>query len=123
MSDILQIIPLKNNLFTDYRENEIRKKIVERLHELNMVNDKYKLDNEFLTFLVNLIEFLVEKKDKINKKEMVLSIMRDKFSATEEEIDLISRNIDYLANHKAIKKVSYYKLFKVSISEYFRKKS
>ena len=35
MSDILQVIPLKNNLFTDYRENEIRKKIIERLHELN----------------------------------------------------------------------------------------
>jgi hypothetical protein len=122
MSDILQIIPLKNNLFTDYREAEVKKQIVQRIHELGMMTEKYKLDSEFLTFLVNIIEYLVQKKDKIDKKQLALAIMREQFNATPDDIDLLSRNIDYLANNKVIKKVSFYKLFKVSIKEWLTKK-
>lgn len=122
MTDILKVIPLKNNLYTDYREYDIKKQIFERIQQLGIVDNKYKLDNEFLTFLVNIIEYLVQKKDKIDKKKLALDIMREMFQASEEELILISKNIEYLFNHKSIKKVSFYKLFKVSFSEWFKKK-
>jgi hypothetical protein len=81
------------------------------------------LDNEFLTLLTNLIEYLVVKKDKINKKQLALEIMKDFFAATDEDLELIGRNIDYLHNNRVIKKVSFWKLFKAGICEYFKKKA
>ena len=121
MSD-LSIIPIKNTLFTDFREDQVKKTIQIRLQELNMINVKYKLDNEFLTLLVNMIEHLVLKKDKINKKELALGIMRDFFGASEDDLAIISKNIEYLHSNKVIRKVSYWKLFKSGLCEWFFKK-
>lgn len=118
----LSVISLKNNLFSDFREDQIKKTIIARLQELNMTQSKYKLDAEFLTFLTNLIEYLVEKKDKIDKKKLAVDIMREIFGATDEELDLIKRNIDYLHSNKVIKRVSYYKLFKTAFCEWFKRK-
>lgn len=118
----LNIIPIKNGLFTDFREDQVKKTIQTRLHELNMINAKYKLDNEFLTLLVNMIEHLVVKKDKINKKELALGIMRDFMGASEDDLALISKNIEYLHSNKVIKKLSYWKLFKAGLCEWFFKK-
>jgi hypothetical protein len=117
-----QLVPLKNGLFTDFRIDQVKKLICGRLHELNMVNAKYKLDNEFLTFLTNMIEILVDKKDKINKRDLALSIFKEHFGATDEEVELIGKNIDYLHNNKVIKKASWYKMFKCTVKEYFKKK-
>jgi hypothetical protein len=121
MSD-LSVITIKNGLFTDFRWNEVKLAIVKRLGDLNMINLKYKLDNEFLTLLTNLIEYLVVKKDKINKKELALEIMKDYFAATDEDLEIIGKNIEYLHNNRVIKKVSFWKLFKAGFCEWFKKK-
>jgi len=118
----LSVITIKNGLFTDYRFNEVKNAIVKRLTELNMIHLKYKLDNEFLTLLTNLIEYLVAKKDKINKKALALEIMKDFFAATDEDLEIIGKNIEYLHNNKVIKKVSFWKLFKAGFCEWFKKK-
>jgi hypothetical protein len=121
MSD-LSLITIKNGLFTDFRFNEVKLAIVKRLTELNMIHLKYKLDNEFLTLLTNMIEFLVSKKDKISKKALALEIMKDYFNATDEDLEIIGKNIEYLHNNKVIKKVSFWKLFKSGLCEWFKKK-
>jgi hypothetical protein len=121
MSD-LSLITIKNGLFTDFRFNEVKLAIVKRLTELNMIHLKYKLDNEFLTLLTNMIEFLVAKKDKISKKALALEIMKDYFNATDEDLEIIGKNIEYLHNNKVIKKVSFWKLFKSGLCEWFKKK-
>jgi hypothetical protein len=89
---------------------------------MGMINDKYRLDAEFLTYLVNLIEFMVRKKDGIDKKELALNIMRELFGVSEEDCLIIGKNIEYLHANKIIKKVSYYKLFKATWAEYFKKR-
>jgi len=118
----LSIIPIKNGLFTDFREDQVKKTINARLQELNMLQPKYKMDNEFLTLLTNMIEYLVAKKDKINKKQLALDVMKDFFGATDEDLEVISKNIEYLHNNKAIRKISYWKLFKSGLCEWFFKK-
>jgi hypothetical protein len=118
----LSIIPIKNGLFTDFREDQVKKTINARLQELNMLQPKYKMDNEFLTLLTNMIEYLVSKKDKINKKQLALDVMKDFFGATDEDLEVISKNIEYLHNNKAIRKISYWKLFKSGLCEWFFKK-
>jgi len=121
MSD-LSVITIKNGLFTDFRFNEVKNAIIKRLTDLNMIHLKYKLDNEFLTLLTNLIEYLVAKKDKIDKKSLALEIMKDYFAATDEDLEIIGKNIEYLHNNKVIKKVSFWKLFKAGFCEWFKKK-
>lgn len=118
----LSLIPLKNNLLSDFKYNEIKTKILNRLTELNLANSKYKLDIEFLTLCCNLIEHLVFKKNKIDKKTLLIDIMQSLFGLTEEEKEVVSNNLNYIHGNNMIKKVSQYKLFKTGIIEFFKKK-
>ena len=70
----LQIIPLKNNILVDWKKQEIKSKIITRINELNIPIPAYRNDNEFLALICNLCEFLVAKKDYIDKKEIVISV-------------------------------------------------
>ena len=93
------------------------------LVQLNLNDAKYKFDTEFLNLVCNLIEYLVVgKKDKINKKELCLSIYRDLFGIANDDEMMITKNIEYLWANKNIKKVSYYKLFKTCFTEWTKKK-
>ena len=122
MSD-LQIIPLKNNLLLDWKKQDVKSKIISRVNELNINVSQYKTDNEFLTLICNLIEYLVTKKDNINKKELVLSVYNDLFGLTPEEQETLKNNIDIVHLQKKIKAVSYWKLFKCGVKEFIFKKS
>jgi hypothetical protein len=118
----LQIIPLKNNLLLDFRQNEVRTKVIARLHELGLTNQQYKMDNELLTLVCNLVEHLVAKKDNISKKDLVINILQEIFQLSDEDKTTLGNNIQFLWSNSMIKKVSFYKLFKTGIKEYFRKK-
>ena len=119
----LQIIPLKNNLLLDWKKQDVKTKIISRVNELNINVSQYKTDNEFLTLICNLIEYLVTKKDNINKKELVLSVYNDLFGLTPEEQETLKNNIDIVHLQKKIKAVSYWKLFKCGVKEFIFKKS
>jgi Leucine-rich repeat (LRR) protein len=114
----LQIIPLKNNLLLDWKKQDVKTKIISRVNELNINVSQYKTDNEFLTLICNLIEYLVTKKDNINKKELVLSVYNDLFGLTPEEQETLKNNIDIVHLQKKIKAVSYWKLFKCGFKEF-----
>jgi hypothetical protein len=116
----LSIIPLKNNLLVDATFHTVKSKIITRLNELGITDSKYKNDSEFLALVCNLIEHLIQKKDKINKRDLALDIIGTLFNTTEEEKAALGKNIDFLCSQKGlIKKVSVYKLFKVGIREWF----
>lgn len=119
----LSIIPLKNNLQVDHKHNEVKNQIITRLNELQLIDSRYKCDAEFLALVCNLVEHLISKKDKIGKKQMVITVIDAIFPLSPEETELISKNIEFLhAQRGIIKKVSFYKLFKTGMREYFRKK-
>jgi len=58
----LQIIPLKNNILVDWKKQDVKKKIISRVNELNISTYQYKSDHEFLVLICNLVEYLVKKK-------------------------------------------------------------
>lgn len=118
----LQIIPLRNNLLIDYKYTETKNKIITRLNELYLCDAKYKNDNQLLNLICELIEHLVIKKDKINKKDLAIDIYVAIFSLTDDEKKVLENNINFLWSNQMIKKVSIYKLFKTGIKEWFRKK-
>lgn len=116
----LDLIPLRNGVLKDVRLNEVVSKIVERLVELKLIDRKYVGDAEFVLYLMNLIEHLVAKKDGINKKEIVLSIFKNHYGASDPELKIIDSMIEFLHSNKQVKKVSYYKLFKTCMREWFK---
>ena len=117
----LNIIPLKNNILVDFKHQEIKTKILNRINELGLDINKYKTDIEFLNLITNLVEHLIKKKDKIDKKNMVVSIFQHHFNLTEEEINLLKSNIDYLCNNGNVKKVSK-NVFSTCFSKWIQKK-
>lgn len=119
----LTVVPLKNGLLIDCKYNEIKSLIMTRINQLGLTDAKYKLDPEFLCLAANLVENLVVKKDKIDKKALVIDIINTMFNLNDEELNLLSKNIDFVcAQNNLIKKASYYKLFKTGIKEWFFKK-
>ena len=121
----LEIVTLKNNIKYDFTVNDIKNKIVNRINELGLNNIKYKHDNEFLVLICNLIEFLVKKTDKINKADLCFSIYCELFDldrSNDDEKLMLTHNINFIYDNKSIKKISKWKLFKCSVSEYFKKK-
>ena len=119
----LQIVPLGNNILVDFKKQDIKNKIIQRIQDLKLEIHLYKTDNEFLTLVCNLIEYLINsKKDNINKKEMVLLIYQELFGLTPDEQETLKNNIDIIHLQNKIKKVSMWKLFKCGVYELFRKK-
>ena len=118
----LSLVPIQNQLAVDVKKSEVKALIMARLGELNLNMPNYRGNSEFLLLVLNLIEHLVAKKDKISKKELAIEIINDIFNLTEVERNNIESNIQFLWENKNIKKVSMWKLFKCGISEYFLKK-
>jgi len=114
-----ELISLGSGLQKDVKVDQLQKILQNRLSELNMLQLKYKLDNELLSYICNMVEHFVLKYDKIDKKQFVLDFMKSNFSATDEDLEIISKAIEYLHSNKHIKKVSYYKLFKTFLKEWF----
>jgi hypothetical protein len=119
----LSIIPLKNNLLVDATFQTVKAQIITRINELGITDAKYKNDSEFLALICNLIEHLIHKKDKINKRDLALDIISTLFNVSAEDREALGKNIDFLCSQKnLVRRVSFYKLFKVGMRELFRKK-
>ena len=121
----LEIVGLKNNIKYDFTLNDIKNQIINRINQLGLNNIKYKHDNEFLVLICNLIEFLVSKKDKINKSDLCYMIYYEIFDldkTNEDEKIMLKHNIDFIHANGSIKKISKWKLFKCGFYEFFKKK-
>ena len=117
----LSIIPLKNNLLVDATFNGVKQQIIARLNDIGIADSKYKSDAEFLALVCNLVEHLISKKDKVDKKTLVISTLDQLFCLSEDEKLAISKNIDFLCSQKGlVKKISFYKLFKTGIKEWLK---
>ena len=116
----LEVIALKNSILVDVHKTEIKTAIMKRVAELNLDLVKWKINPEFLSLLCNMIEHLVEKKDKINKLDFAIEIVNELLSGslTSDEIAIIKSTIDFIHQNKNIKKVSFWKLFRCGVREW-----
>jgi hypothetical protein len=118
----LNIVPIEKSILIEFKKQDIKTKIIERLQELKLNISLYKNDSDMLILITNLIEYLVLKKDSINKKELVILIYNELYGLTPEEIETLKNNIDIIHLQNKIKKPSYYKMFKAGFKEWFFKK-
>lgn len=117
----LDLVAITPNLALEIKRNEIKDKVLKRLDELKLLDTKYKMNNDILLLICNLVEHLIKDK-KINKKDFVLDIFQHIFNIDETEKQIISSNIEFLHSNKAIKKLSRFYLFCCSTYEYLFKK-
>ncbi|NBW19658.1 MAG: hypothetical protein EBR82_67965 [Caulobacteraceae bacterium] len=116
--DLIQITP---SLGIEIKQNEITKKIIERLNELGLCDIKYKNSTDVILLVANLIEHLVKDK-KINKKELLINIFQKVYNIQPTDRSIIEQQLEFLHSNKAIKKLSKFYLFCCSAYEYFFKR-
>ena len=83
---------------------------------------QYKFCNDFLLYVCKLVEAFFIKKDKVDKKQVVLDIMKAVFGHNDTELKLVSTAIEFLFSNGLITKVKLSKSIKHSVSNWFKKK-
>jgi hypothetical protein len=116
----LDLIAITPNLSLEIKQNEIKAKIIGRLTELKLIDSKYKTSQDVLLLIANLLEHLVKDK-KINKKQLLLDLFIEVYSAAGTDLIQIESQLEFLHSNKAIKKLSKFYLFFCGICEYFKK--
>ena len=81
--------------------------------------DLLKLNHDLTAYVCSLIETLIKKKYQVDKKEIAMQILTDLFNLNADEIDQLSKQIDFLISIGVIKRISYYRRIVTSISNFF----
>ena len=104
--DLCSHIKLKNNLLLDNRFATVKRTIITRITTdlENYMNYKYCVETTLL--VCNLVENLVLPTDNIDKQALVCEVFVEIFSMTEAEIVTLKNTINFLCNHKRVKKIS-----------------
>lgn len=119
MSSSLSLVAVQPNLASDIKRQEIIKQIQDRITELNLRLPEYKNNTEFVLLVLNLVEHLVKKKYKIDKKKLAVHILSTLLNLGPQDISALETNIEFLHSNKMIKKVSKFWAFCCGVSEYF----
>ena len=115
-------IKLKNNLLIDNRFATIKKTIITRITtDLNdYMNYKYCIETVLLA--CNLLENLILPTDNFDKQALICEVFVDIFSMTEAEIAILKNTINFLWNHKKIKKFSRWFFLITKVFKFFSAK-
>lgn len=108
----------KNSL----QRNQKQLKLIKELsYRLNKFENKMLLskDIETLRYICSLIEDSVNKRDKIDKKSLVIDVYKDVFGETNIDTDFIERGIEFLLDNKKIKKLSILKKYIYPFANFF----
>jgi hypothetical protein len=115
------LISVKNSLVKNQKQDDILLIVKDKLAGLSNPQ-QYKLCNDFLLYVCKLVEAFFVKKDKADKKQVVLDIMRAVFGHNDTELKLVSTAVEFLFSNGLISKVKMSKSLKHSISNWFKKK-
>ena len=104
----VDLINPKNNLLKSQKFNDILLLLKQKIAEYPPTHI-LKQCNEFLLFVCKVVEEVVVKADKINKKEFVIDLFKLLFGLNDAECKLIGTSIDFLHSNSMISKVKYSK--------------
>jgi hypothetical protein len=93
-------------------------KITCKLKEFPRYQD-LKMNIELTIYAGCLLENLISKKYNIDKKELLITILKDVFDLNAEEVKLLDSQIDFLLLEHKIKKISNGTIFLKSVSNFF----
>ena len=117
-----ELISVKNSIVKNQKIDDILVIVKDRLAGLTTPS-QYKFCNDFLTYVCKLVEAYITKKDKVDKKQVVLDIMRSAFGLTEIELKQISIAVEFLCSNGLINKIKISKSVKHTVLNFFKKKN
>ena len=100
----VDLINPKNNLLKAQKFNDVLALLKQKVAEYPTTY-VLKQCNEFLLYVCKIIEEVIIKADKVNKKDMVIDLFKSLFSITEPESKLLSNSIDFLHSNGMINKI------------------
>ena len=115
--DLVSVTP---TLALEIKQNNIKAKIITRLTELKLNDQRYKTNPDVILLVCNLLENLIKNK-KINKKLILLDVFVQVYNIQAQDRVIIESQIEFLHSNKAIKKLSKFYLFACGTYEYFFK--
>lgn len=117
----VDLISFKHSLVKDQRIADLNIIIKDKIGSLPP-NVSYKNNNELILYVCKLVENIVCKKDNINKKDLVINILRPLLALTEPEAKLTGDIIEFLHSNGMIHKIKQVKKIKSSVVSWFKKK-
>ena len=106
----VDLINPKNNLLKSQKFNDILVLLKQKITEYPP-NHILKQCNEFLLFVCKVVEEVIVKADKVNKKEFVIDLFKLLFGLNDPECKLLGSSIDFLHSNNMISKVKNSKKF------------
>lgn len=100
----VDLINPKNNLLKVQKFSDVLALLKQKVAEYPTTHI-LKQCNEFLLFVCKIVEELIEKSYKINKKEFVIDLFKQLFTLTEIESKSIGLSIDFLWANNLICKI------------------
>jgi hypothetical protein len=100
----VDLINPKNNLLKSQKFSDILALFKLKIAEYPP-NDILKLCSEFLLYVCKIVENVIVKSDKVNKKEFVIDLFKQLFSLNVPECKLLGNSIDFLWSNGLISKI------------------
>lgn len=117
----VDLVSLKNSLIKDQRVSDLNIIVKDKIASLPP-NVSYKNNNELILYVCKLVENVVCKKDGINKKDLVINILKPLLGLTDPECKLTGEIIEFLHSNGMIHKIKQVKKLKNSVIAWFKKK-
>ena len=114
--DLSQFVPFERKL----QRVDIEKQLISTLEQkIRSLPDflSLRLNPEIVLFCCNLIENIVEKKYKVNKKELCVNVLSSIFAFTETDKKSAGEIIDFLHSTSQIKKATLLKKIKIILKK------
>ncbi len=104
-------IKLNNILKHHYNFEMVKADVLAEFKKIPKI-EELKFNPELTTCLMNIIEQVIKKSHKIDKKNLVIQILTELFTLTELEQEIISKDIDFIHANGLITTKIINKIFK-----------
>ena len=115
------LVSFKNSIVKDLKINDLIAVVRDAFTNLPQ-NVSYKQNTEFILYCCKLVENFITKKDGVNKKEIVIQILKTILGLTEPEVKVVDGIIEFLHSNKMRSKIKLSKKFINGVGSWFKKK-
>ena len=117
----MEKVNFKNSLDKFVKENKLVSDLATKIKSLECYNT-LKLDVELTLYIAKVIENEVVNKTPEERKKLIIKVINEIYPLNPDENKLLESQINFLSDHKKIKKQSSFKQFGRIASAWFLKK-
>jgi hypothetical protein len=117
----MELVSLKRNLLAFNVKATTIKDLVAKIQEMKGFSS-LRNDIELTLYCCNVVESIVSKDHKLDKKKIVLEVFNEAFGLTHEEQTLVSNQIDFLCSISKVKSLGTVQTIGKKIYSWFERK-